>query len=206
MSSRPHLENYARITKEQTEIELAKTLFECGLTTSPAVDRAASWLLAGIGATAALVVANLDKTVAFIGPSRVSVVLWLLLAAALFGLLQKYMAILVQIQVHVALELKKSLVPILEAYAKKEEEFAEMAKPHVLKIDTQIQIEQFLRSIKEIVPWYQKWDFRRKITAGQADPLHLHKHAARLYNRQMLYALVEFISTLAVLVVVATGI
>lgn len=200
------IDELAKITKSQTELKVAKVFFDSVLTSSPVIDRSASWLLAGVGATAALIVANLEGTSSFIGRGPVSVVLWLLLIAGLFGLAQKYTAVLVQIQLHVDKKIKRGLQPVFDEHERKEGEIEELAKKHNLTVNTEIDLLNSIEEIRKIVPWYQRLRFKIKLEKSMKDPLYGQKHAARLYNRQVVYALAEVITTVGVIAVVATNI
>jgi hypothetical protein len=69
----------------ETELELTRALINAVLSTSATIDKVATWLLAGLGATVALIVANLDKTSSLVGVEQLREVIMLLLAAGLFG-------------------------------------------------------------------------------------------------------------------------
>lgn len=206
MTNNSPLSELAQFVKTRAELEVAKVFFDSVISTSPVIDRSASWLLAGLGATLALIVANLDGTSAFIGRGPVCIVLWLLLIAALFGFAQKYMAILVKIQLHVDKKTKNGLQPIFEEFDRKTEEIGALAKKHNQEVNTEIDLQSSLNEIRKIVPWYQRRDFDKQLEKSMKDPLHGKKRAARMYNRQVLYALAEVITSVGALVIIATSI
>ena len=206
MTNSSPIEKLANIAKANTELEVAKVFFESVLTTSPVIDRSASWLLVGLGTTTALIVANLEKTSLFIGNGSVSILLWLLLIGGLFGLAQKYVAVLLQIHLNVNQHVKRELTLVLEVHKKKEQEIKGFAERHAVTVNTKVDFSKSIQEIKKIVPWYQRPSFKRNLEKSLEDPLHGQKRAARLYNRQVVYALAEVATTVGAVVVVATNI
>lgn len=206
MTNGSPLEKLANITKANTELEVAKVFFESVLTTSPVIDRSASWLLVGLGTTTALIVANLEKTSLFIGNGSVSILLWLLLIGGLFGLAQKYVAVLLQIHLNVNQHVKRELTLVLDIHRKKEQEIKDLAERHAVTVNTEVDFLKSIQEIKKIVPWYQRLSFKKNLEKSLKDPLYGQKRAARLYNRQVVYALAEVATTVGAVVVVATNI
>jgi len=55
------LNNWAEINRKNTEVGFVEGLFTGALIASPIIDKFSTWLLAGTGATAALMIANINK-------------------------------------------------------------------------------------------------------------------------------------------------
>ena len=81
-----HAEN-ANIKAENSTIIL---MMSSAIATSPIIDKFSTWLLAGCGATAALMITNMNAIIPLIGDLEFKLSIYLLIASALAGLLQKY--------------------------------------------------------------------------------------------------------------------
>ena len=81
------LDKWAAINKENTELGFVDSLYTGALKSSPIIDKFSSWLLAGTGATAALMITSMDKLIPFIGSQSFKVSIYLLIVSALFGFL-----------------------------------------------------------------------------------------------------------------------
>ena len=60
--------------------------------------------------------------------------------------------------------------------------------------------------IKKIAPWYQKKAVEKSIVESTKDPLYGYKKSSRIYNRQVVYALLQVSIALLVLAIAATNI
>jgi hypothetical protein len=123
MTDKSPIENLADTTRQQSELELARAFFDAVLSTSAAIGKVATWLLAGLGATVALIIANLEKTNTFLGANHLSELILLLLVAGLFGLAEKYLAILVHIQIRIE---KKTRQAVSEIFGRHESQKGEI--------------------------------------------------------------------------------
>jgi len=101
------LDNWAEINKKNAEIGFTEGLFTGALASSSIIDKFSTWLLAGTGATAALMIANLDKLSPVLGGETFRQSIYLLLVSALFGFLAKYKSIHCQIMLATGEEIKK---------------------------------------------------------------------------------------------------
>ena len=196
------IENLADITKRQTEFELTRAFFDAVLSTSASIDKVATWLLAGLGATTALIIANLEKTSLFVGADHLGEVIFLLLVAGLFGLAEKYLAILVHIQIHVDKKVRRSTAEIFGNHERQKNEIEKLAKHSNESVTVEFDAMKPILEIKKIVPWYQRLNFEKHFKRSLGDPLYGHKRAAHFYNRQVAYAVLQLlVSVLAVLLI-----
>lgn len=206
MDDESPLYRYAKSAKETAEQEIAKECLEAGISASPIVDRAASWLLVGIGATAALVIGNLEATSGFLGTEAVRILLLLLLAGGLFGLAQKAAAVMVQTQAHIFDRLYVVMPTIFSKHEKQQDEIEDLATPKDEVPDASIDMSKPINEMASIVPWYNKRRFQKNITKGMVDPLFGQKHAAKAYNRQVMYAVGELVIAIAAVLFVTWSI
>lgn len=203
MSNQPALEQYAATIRRNTAREMAKIGFDAVLSASPVVDRSASWLLVGVGATATLLIGNLSDTSEMIGVGAVKACLIILLIAALLGVAEKAVATMVQTQAHIDQQMQAAMPALLERHNEKEQEVDSLAQNPDARPNTDVDIDFFLSQISDVVPWYYKRKFRTQIQEHMKDPLYGKKRAGRMYNRQVIYAVGELGMAIVVVMVVA---
>lgn len=88
------------------------------------IDRAASWLLVGVGATVALMVSALEQIVGQVGTTGYKTLLFILLLAAICGLAQKLAALSVQVTIEIAKEMLDKGVEIGKKFLDQKEQIA----------------------------------------------------------------------------------
>ena len=206
MTDKSPIENLADITRQQTELELTRAFFDAVLSTSASIDKVATWLLAGLGATVALIIANLEKTNTFLGAGHLSELILLLLVAGLFGLAEKYLAIRVHIQIHVDKKARQAMSVIFGKHENQKDEIEELAKQSNVRVNVEIDAMKPILEIKKIVPWYQRMNFEKNFKRGLKDQLYGHKHAARFYNRQVAYAVLQLLVTVFAVILIAVNV
>ncbi|MFO7606119.1 MAG: hypothetical protein R6W72_07465 [Desulfurivibrionaceae bacterium] len=111
----------------------------------------------------------------------------LLIISIVFGFLQKYLA--TQLSINVAVI--ETVEPIIE------EAIAQGLEADFVTI---------VDEIKKVVPWYQKKKTLKAFEESTKDPLHGHITSARMYNRQVVYALLQVFVALLVLAIAAMNI
>jgi hypothetical protein len=181
----------------ETELELTRALINSVLSTSATIDKVATWLLAGLGATVALIVANLDKTSSLVGVEQLREVIMLLLAAGLFGFAEKYLAIRVHINLHIDQQIRNSRDEIIENHKIRQNESG--------NINVEFDPMKSLLEIQKIVPWYQRRNYSRAFENGLKDPLYGHKCSAHFYNMQVLYATLQLVFSVVAIFFIAVN-
>jgi hypothetical protein len=127
------LDNWATINKSNFEISFVEGIFLASLTGSPIIDKFSIWLLAGTGATAALMIANLDKLVPLLGANILKISMYVLLLSALFGFMAKIKSIACQITQAVHKDMINRVIPVYDIYETDINKINEMAIQHNLK-------------------------------------------------------------------------
>lgn len=171
----------------QIETKITKIMFMSGIKTSAIVDKTSSWFLGGVAATSALFISNIESISNLLGSETTRIMILLLIISIVFGFLQKYLA--TQLSINVAVT--ETVEPIIE------EAVAQGLEADFVKI---------VDEIKKIVPWYQKKKALQAFEQSTKDPLFGHKTSARMYNRQVVYALLQVFVALLVLAIAAMNI
>jgi hypothetical protein len=198
------INQWAEIARKNAEREISRAIFIPILLTSPTVDRAASWLLAGCGATAGLLISNLAAASTKLEHSNLRLLLFLLLAAFLVGLVEKLKAVLIQITCEMEDAMMTLTKEALREHIQQENEIRNTAEAG--GVTTPNMAPDFMHPINELMsicPWYLKWHMQRQVTKGLKDPLYGYKKAIKSYHIQCVAASVEALLFMAAIVLVA---
>ena len=139
------LDNWAEINKKNAEIGFTEGMFTGALVSISIIDKFSTWLLAGSGATGALMIANIDKLSPVLGGESFRQSIYILVVSALFGFLAKFKSIHCQIMLATGEEIKKRVLPVLEKHGEDKEKIEGMAKEHDITVNTSIDIEYVVR-------------------------------------------------------------
>ncbi|WP_447868916.1 hypothetical protein [Raoultella ornithinolytica] len=85
--------------------------------TTSIIDKFSMWLLAGVGGTAALIIANIDKIIPYTGVVGFKFIVLFLCASAIFGFLSKYFSIVVHSSVAVSIRMADISAEELNKYS-----------------------------------------------------------------------------------------
>lgn len=89
------------------------------------MDRSASWLLVGVGATIALMVSSLGTIVTHVGTGGFKALMIILLAAAVVGLIEKVSAIYVQSTLEIADQYYTKVMKIAETFMERKSQISD---------------------------------------------------------------------------------
>ena len=153
------------------------------LDTSPNIDKHNIWLLAGTGATASLVVSNIESIVSATEPQAVSWMLSLLAISALFGLLAKINSI--------KAESSKTVFQTV---------FSVMAQHEETNIDAAIETYQ------SAFPFWVRRSVRKGAENGAKDSLFGFKLALRFVLFQSFYTMLQGLFLVGFIVLAAFSI
>ena len=154
MASPDPLLEWNRLNKENAENALTSAMFSSLVATSPIIDQFSVWLLAGTGATAALLVANADKLVPFLGDFGFRICGAVLVVSAICGLISKARAVQCQIGIENEQRVRELMRPILDKHAHDEEKILEFAEARGVPVETELDMG---RVITEFAKPFPKW-------------------------------------------------
>lgn len=200
------LDNWAEINKKNAEIGFIEALFTGTLVSSSIIDKFSTWLLAGTGATAALMIANLDKLSPVLGVATFKQSIYLLVVSALFGFLAKYKSIHCQVMFATGEEIKKRILPVLVTHEEDEEKIEGMAKEHDIEVNTEMDLEFVIKEYCGAFPKIMHSWLLRQFTQGLNDRLAPSRKAANGLFWQGNYTVLQFFTFLGFVLVAVQNI
>lgn len=195
------LDNWAEINKKNAEIGFTEGLFTGALVSSSIIDKFSTWLLAGTGATAALMIANFDKLSPVLGGGTFRQSIYLLVVSALFGFLAKYKSIHCQILLATGEEIKKRVLPVLKKHGEDEEKIEGMAKEHDIEVNTKMDLEYVFKEYCRAFPKVMHNWLLKQFTQGINDRLAPSRKAANTLFWQGNYTVLQFFTFLGFVLV-----
>ena len=185
----------------RTEEQLLRAYVSSLLSTSPMIDKFSTWLFAGSGASATLLIANVDGITRIASLGNIKWALLLLILSGLFGFLEKYLATDIQVNLLQEKNLRDILAPLAADYRLQRNVIQGRANLDGNEIEVEIDIKKVLNQYAIFHPW----PIRRRILNADPLPVVLRKNIDRYY-RQLLYAVAELISFAAFVVLIAFSI
>ena len=177
--------------KEKAEGQILRAYFDSVFEMSPLVDTFATWLLAVIGATAALTITNIKSISAILPFASIKIGLGFLLVSGLFGFLEKFLALDIGTTVAQESKLRAILQKTSEEFQGKIGRYALLSEAADIDISAKVDTEKPLDKFIKAHPWYKRMQLSKAIT-----PENALKRRLRRYYRQLLYTSLEFIGFL----------
>ena len=112
-SSDPLIE-WNRLNKENAEHGFVSAIFQSMAETSPLVDKFSMWLLAGTGATGALLITQIGSILPYLSQQGFKACLIILVGSAVVGFVAKYYSLRCEIQNKIQSKLTELIKPVLE--------------------------------------------------------------------------------------------
>jgi hypothetical protein len=191
------LSEWNRLNKTNAENALASAMFAGLLSTSPIIDTFSVWLLAGSGATAALMVANADKIIPFLGQSGFKISGVALVLSALFGVLSKARAVQCQIGYGNQQKITELMKPILDNHLAHEEKINEAAASRGISLATAVDLERVTSEFTKYFPKWAGWLVRRHLSKHAGDPQLGYLLPVRYYMSQSRFAFFQVLGFIA---------
>ncbi len=191
------LHEWNRLNKSNAENALVSAMFSSLIATSPIIDKFSVWLLAGTGATAALLVANADKLVPFLGQTGFKISGAILVASAIFGLLSKTRAVQCQIFYSNDQQIKELMHPILDKHSVDEDKIEEFAIKRGLAVSTAIDMSRVVSEFSKPFPKWVGWLVGRHLLKHADNPQVGYILPIRFYNSQTSFAFLQVLSFIA---------
>jgi hypothetical protein len=203
-SLKSSLLTWGQTAKDAAFYRVVEGVFAGMLSCSPIVDSFSSWFMAGAAGTAALMIANLEAVSEVLTPPTTRTSLLLLAGSIFMGAVQKYVALKVRVFISVSQAVTKEIAGPLDELSKAEDEISEMAEEHEIEVpDLELDIERMVMEVETAFPWYLTWWGNRYVTKSFSDRLAGHRRYIRAAFRQGLYALVQFVLLIILLIFVA---
>jgi len=191
----------AEALNAKTEERLLRAYVTSLLSTSPVIDKFSTWLMAGIGAAATLLITNIASITSIAAFKNVKVSLILLIAAGLFGVLEKYLSRDIQVNLLQEESLQKILASISADYEHRKSVIQGWAEVEGKKINVSINVKRVLNQYASLRPWF----IRRKLRKFEPLPIVLKKSVCRYYC-QTIWAVLELLFFVGFVLVMAFSI
>lgn len=199
-SQQDPLQEWARIAKENAEIEAAQAVLHAVISTAPSIEKFITWLLAGSAAAAALMLANLDGLLRVFAISELRAVILLLLLSTLIGLIGKALSVLIQTQIETIEQVKKRMGKVLDEYGKTEEKIEQSAAKRGQEVEMELSPVGIFALLKPAIPkLLHRW-LDKSVEHGMQDRLLGLKRAASLCSWQWLLVVLQLLPAFIALV------
>jgi hypothetical protein len=191
------LVEWNRLNVSNAEQSLIEAFYLSTIAGSESVDRYSSWLLAGIGATAALMVSGVSSIVPFLTQQGFKYSLVILVAAGLAGMLAKLRALQVRVFLNARSSVHELFPPIISAHLEAEEAIKAHAQERSLVLPTEIDINRVAESVFSAFPRFMRSSLKRRLQEGIADRTSSSKRAVRDFVYQTGFTMLQSILFLA---------
>lgn len=192
-----------RLNIENTEQAFASTLYQSTSENTASLDKFSTWLLAGTGATSALLITQIKAVIPFLTATGFKVCLWVLAASAISGLLARYKALRCAMQLHLQQRIKELMDPVFQKHNADEEKIKDYALKRQVQINTEINLQKVIQEFLKPLPWWVKlivmWKTKRIENDRQAG----HRMAFIAYLHQVRWVFWQSILFLAFMIIAA---
>lgn len=202
------LKALAENANNKAENEFLKVVVSSILEASPIIDKYSTWLLAGCGAIASIMVANVKAVLPFLGAVGFKVSLYLLMVSAVIGLLQKVRATKVQ---SFSVITERLLTKIEPVRANQEQAFEELQKIAAevgvdLGIGPDLNLERMRSEMAAFTPFFFRTKGLEHFDKGAKDELHGWREAVGGLRWQIYFFGFQFLLFVAFLLVAASSV
>lgn len=188
-----------RLNKENAEHGFASALYKSLAHTSPIVDKFSLWLLAGTGATGALLVSQIQTILPHLSEGGFKICLTILVLSAIFGFIAKYKNLRCQIQDEIDNKLKELTSDVLAKHEEDEAKIQNFAEQRGIELETEIEFSRIVEIFSEPFPLWVKWLVNRQAKKNSGNRQAGYHIAIKAYISQIRYTFFQSIAFLAFL-------
>jgi hypothetical protein len=190
-SSDDPLVEWNRLNKENAEHGFVSALYQSMTETSPLVDKFSLWLLAGTGATGALLITQIKSVLPFLTQQGFKVCLVILVTSAIIGFIAKYFSLRCEIQSNVQSKFTALVKPVLDKHEQDEDAIQEYAEQRGIELQTDIDLASIMKEFSRPFPFWVKWLISRKIDKTSGDRQAGFHIAVKAYTSQLRWTLLQ---------------
>jgi hypothetical protein len=191
---------------EQLHNDMIKFASDSLIDTNEVFDKFSSWLLVGSGATAALMIVNLDKIMPYLSTFGLRVSIAFLTLSAFFGFMSKIHGLNAAASNAVSKKLDVTMKARMEEYQKSIQEFEVEARKVGYENAQEPDIARFTNDFVELFPKIIQWWIRKKIRREEANRLRGNARAIRAVANQTLAITGQALSYLLFLIAITSSI
>ena len=186
-----------RLNVANTEQAFASALYQCVSETTSAIDKFSMWLLAGTGASGALLISQIDSVLPFLTTAGFKTCLGLLVVSAIFGFASKYKALRCEMQLHMQQRLQCLLDPVFHKHGNDEKTIQEYASQRGVTLETEIRFSNVIAEFAKPFPWWAKRLISWHVKKNEGDVQASHRMAFKAYMGQIRWAFCQAVSFLS---------
>ena len=158
-----------RLNKENAEHGFVTSLYQSLAETSPLLDKFSIWLLAGTGATAALMITQIESILPFLTEKGFKACLVVLVFSSISGFFAKYFALRCEIQTKVQSKLSELVGPILDKHSDDKRKISDFAKKRGIEIQADLDFSNIINEFSRPFPRWIRWLIVRKTEKTSGD-------------------------------------
>lgn len=190
---------------KNTELNISQLTFKVILNSSLVLEKFSTWLLAGIGATCALIITNINSIATIIDLEIIKYSLLILVISGFLGFLCKYYSIKIQIILEVDEILRNKLPGIMSIHIDAEQIVHGKAIEQGILVNTVPDIMGSMRKVIDSVPWFKRKSAIKEFDKGAKDPLFGYRRGMRFLYCQSVATILEFLFFLMFILIVAVN-
>lgn len=158
-----------RLNKENAEQGFVSALYQSMSETSPLVEKFSMWLLAGTGATSALLITQIKSILPYLSEQGFKLSLVVLVVSAIAGFVAKYYSLRCDIQNKTQSKLMELLKPVLDKHEADEDKILEYAEQKGIELQTDIEFSKIMQEFSKPFPFWVKWLISRKAKSVEGE-------------------------------------
>lgn len=163
MNKADPLLEWNRLNKENAEQGFVSSIYQSMAETTTTIDKFSLWLLAGTGATGALLITQVNSVLPYLTTQGFKVCMALLVISAVFGFLAKYKSLRCEIQIQIQSKLTELIKPVLAKHEEDEDKIQEYASQRGIQLQTDIELSNIITEFSKPFPLWVKWLIARKV-------------------------------------------
>jgi len=189
------LESRAEKINEGCEREFIKISVSSILETSPVIDSYSTWLLAGCGAIAALMISNVKSIVPFLGDIGFKVSIYILVCSVIAGLFQKYRSLCIQSFTAFSEKLISGSTSLNSIHQQAFQELYQEADKCGVHLDAKptIDLNKIKMEYSRFIPFFLRRKSLINFDKGVIDDLHGWRRMIKSFKHQVAYFLLQFL-------------
>lgn len=192
-----------RLNKENAEHGFVSALYQSMSETSPLVEKFSVWLLAGTGATAALLITQIESILPYLSEPGFKACLIVMVLSAIAGFVAKYYSLRCEIQNGIQSKLTELVKPVLDKHEADEEKIQEYAKQRGIALQTELDFSSIMNEFSRPFPFWVKWLIARKVAKENGDRQVGFHIAVKAYMSQIRWTFFQVVLFLAFILTAA---
>lgn len=202
---REELKRLAENANRRAENEFLRIVMASIVESSPIIDKYSTWLLAGCGAMASIMIANVKAVIPFLGSLGFKISLYLLTISAIIGLLQKFRAMKVQSFSVITERLFTRAESIRQNHQQAFAELQKAATEHgvELEVGLDMNLQRIRSEMAAFTPFFLRTKTLAHFDKGAKDELHGWREAVGGLRWQIYFFGVQFLLFVGFLLVAA---